>query len=546
MEGQLTHPPRTSAMAIQRPAPVRLGSYRLLEQIAEGGTAVVHSAVGPDDQMVAVKMLRHTGAASPIARSGLAREVTAMRQVRSQFVAQVIDADLTCDVPYIVTTLVEGSTLAQLVAGHGPLRGPALKRVAYGLAAGLAAVHAAGIVHRDLKPSNVIMADGDPVLVAFGISRQAGDEPLTETGMVLGTAGYLAPEVIEGHKARASADVHDWGSTVGFAARGEPVYGTGANDVVFSRVLRGEANLDRIHGDLLPLVTAALLRQPRQRPNAAWLTLQVAELDLTAPEPSVATTSLARAVGIAIRPLPPTSQHPARQKAGCQRPAKIADRLPAVRQVQVRRAVSTRRAARPARRPRRHPFLALAILALAVSASLELPVAGAVTVAALLMLLTAGYRARTGWADRRRLRGPRLWDPALVVWSFPWVLARSAIETVILAPLLLAAAAVAVAGATTWLHGAHLPLAAAAVAAVYTSLSCLGPWSLAARRQLHRSLHAFSTSPVEMVATVLTLGAIAMIIAAIALMQPPSMWPLPDPFTLHVRIPGLNPVSLHG
>jgi tRNA A-37 threonylcarbamoyl transferase component Bud32 len=544
MEAQLTYLPRASAMAIQRRAPVRLGSYRLLEQIGEGGTAVVHLAAGPDDQMVAVKMLRQPGATSPVARSRLAREVTAMRRVRSPFVAQLIDADLTGDVPYIVTTFVEGSTLAQVVAGHGPLRGPALKRVAYGLAAGLAAVHAAGIVHRDLKPGNVMMAGGDPVLIDFGISWQADDAPLTETGTFLGTAGYLAPEVIEGRRARASADVHGWGSTVGFAARGEPVYGTGPNDVVFWRVLRGEAKLDRIHGDLVPLVAAALLRQPPQRPSAAWLTLQVAGLDLTAPEPSAATVSLARAVGTAIRALPPASQHPARRKAGNQRPAEDADRLPAVRPVPVRRAVSTAPVARSARRPRRHPLLALAVLALAVSATLVLPVAGAVTVAALLTLLTAGYRARTGLAGRRSFRGPRLWDPALVIWSFPWVLTRSAIETILLAPVLLAAAGDAVAGATTWLHGAHLPLTGAAVAAVYTALSCLGPWTRPARRQLHRVLHA--SSSLEVVVTILTLGVIAMIIAVLGLIQPPSMWPLPDPFTIHIRIPGLNPVSLHG
>jgi hypothetical protein len=533
-------------MGIRRPGPVRLGPYRLLEQIGEGGTAVVHLAVGPDDQMVAVKMLRPRIAASPVARSRLEREVTAMRGVRSPFVAEVIDADLTGDVPYIVTTLAEGSTLAQLIADHGPLHGPALKRVAYGLAAGLAAVHAAGIVHRDLKPGNVLMAGGDPLLIDFGISLQPGYAPLTETGMFLGTAGYLAPEVIEGHRARASADVHGWGATVGFAASGEPVYGTGPYDVVFWRVMRGEATLDRIPGGLLPLVAGALLHQPRERPSAAWLTLQVAGLDLTTPEPSAAIVLPARAVGTAIRPSPPTSRHPARQVAAHQRPGEVAVLRPAIRHMPVRRAVSTGRAAQSAPRPRRHPLLSLAVLALAVSASIVLPVVGVVTAAVLLTLLTAGYRARRGLADRRSLRRPRLWDPVLVAWSFPWVLTRSAVKTVLLAPLLLAAAADAVAGATTSSHGAHRLLTVAAVAAVYIALSGLGPWSRGARQELHRVLNAFTSSPLEVVLTILTLGAIAMIIATVAFIQPTSMWPLPDPLIIHVRIPGVVPVSLHG
>ena len=273
---------------------------------------------------------------------------------------------------------------------------------------------------------------------------------------------------------------------------------------------------------------------------------QVAGLDLTAPEQSAAIASPASAADVAIRPLPPTSQDPARQEAGYQRPAEVAGRLPVVRQARLRRAVSAGPATHFARRPRRHPVLALAVLALAVGASVELPVVGVVTVAALLTLLTAGSRAGTGLADRRSFRGSRLWDPALVVWSFPWVVTRSAVETVLLAPLLLAAAGDAVAGATVWLHGAHLPLAWPAIAAVYTALGCLGPWSTSARQQLHRVLDSFASTRLEVVATFLILAALAAILTVVALAQPPTMWPLPDPFTLHIRIPGINPVSFQG
>ena len=273
---------------------------------------------------------------------------------------------------------------------------------------------------------------------------------------------------------------------------------------------------------------------------------QVAGLDLTAPEPSAATVSRASAADALVRPLPPTSQVPARHEAGSERPADVADRLPVIRHVQLPGAVSAGPAAHFARRPRRHPLLAFAVLALAVGASIELPVVGVVTVAALLTLLTAGCRAQTGLADRRSFRGPRLWDPALVVWSFPWVVTRSAVETVLLAPVLLAAAGDAVAGATVWLHGAHLPLAWPAVAAVYTALGCLGPWSAPARQQLHRVLDSFASSRLEVVATILTLAALAAILTVLALVQPPTMWPLPDPFTLHIRIPGINPVSFAG
>ncbi|MGN6792059.1 MAG: serine/threonine-protein kinase [Streptosporangiaceae bacterium] len=516
----------------------------MLQPIGEGGTAVVHLAVGPGDRMVAVKMLRRPEAADADARSRLAREVSAMRRVRSPFVAEVIDADPTGNVPYLVTTLVAGPTLAQVVAQQGPLSGSDLQRVAYGLAEGLAAVHAAGIVHRDLKPRNVMMADGDPVLIDFGIANQAGDVPLTQTGTFIGTPGYLAPEVINGRRAEAPADVHAWGTTVGFAARGEPLYGTGAYELVFCRILRAEADLDGIHGRLYPLIAAALLREPCQRPTAAWLASQMAGLDLAAPEnvPTIVPLDL----DTATRPLPKGSPDPVRQPDPSQRPAELADLLPAVRYVAARRPISADRTARTTGEQHRHPLLALVALAMAVSASFVLPVVGTFAVAVLLTVLRACNRARVGVVGRRKARGPRAWDSLLVVSSIPWALSRSAIETVLLAPLLLAAAGVAVTAWTILFHGTHVMSVWAAAAAAYTALSCLGPRSRSARRELSRVLSSVTSSPLAAAVAMLTAGVLAMIVAGLVLIQTPPMWPLPDPPNVSIHVSGFNPGLLHG
>ena len=200
----------------------RLGPYRLLERLGEGGMGVVYLAADADHRKVAVKALRPAVAVDPNARRRLAREVETMRRVRSPYVAEVIDADVTCDPPYIVTRYVSGRTLEEVVGDGGPLTGQALARVASGLALAMAAVHAAGVVHRDLKPGNVMLARGEPVVIDFGIAQVPDSTRLTQTGMFMGTPGYLAPEVIEGKQSGAASDVHSWGATVAFAATGRP------------------------------------------------------------------------------------------------------------------------------------------------------------------------------------------------------------------------------------------------------------------------------------------------------------------------------------
>jgi hypothetical protein len=271
-------------MAAQNTMPERIGPYRLVEKIGEGGMGVVHLAHDPEGRPVAVKVLRPGVAGDPDARRRLGREFETMRRVRSPFVAAVIDADVTGEVPYVVTRYVAGPSLDQMVAATGPLRGQPLERLAWGLAEGLAAVHAAGVVHRDLKPGNVVIAGGTPVLIDFGIAQAPDATKITQTGMFMGTPGYLAPEVVEGQPSGPAADVHSWGSTVAFAATGRPPFGTGSYETIFYRIVSGQPDLAGIPSRLLPMVTAALARNPVRRPSAARLSQECAALDLSGPD----------------------------------------------------------------------------------------------------------------------------------------------------------------------------------------------------------------------------------------------------------------------
>ena len=259
--------------------PDRLGQYRLLDRIGEGGMGVVFLARDRGHRTVALKVLRSSVAGDPTARRRLAREVETMQRVRSPNVAEVIDADLDGDTPYIVTRFVPGRTLDDVVTQDGPLRGAALSRLACGLADALVAVHAAGVVHRDVKPGNVMLFQDTPVVIDFGIAQGPDATRLTMTGMFMGTPGYLAPEVIEGRPSSEASDVHAWGATVAFAAIGRPPYGTGPYEGIFYRIVNGQADLSAVPGPLLPLLAAALARDPAHRPSAVQLRAQAAVLD---------------------------------------------------------------------------------------------------------------------------------------------------------------------------------------------------------------------------------------------------------------------------
>ncbi len=274
MEPVTTELPRTPGADQTRPVvvPRVLGDYELDRRIGEGGMGVVWRARSRDGQEVAVKVLREHIAHDEDARARLRREVRTLARVHHPRVAAVIDADVDGPAPYVVTEFVPGQPLDRVVAERGPLRGEALLRLGRGLGEALHAIHAAGIVHRDLKPGNVLMverADGglDPVVIDFGIAQVADDVRLTATGMVMGTPGYLSPELVESGAVSEATDWWGWAATLAFAASGEPPFGRGPLTVVLDRVVRGRLRLDGVDPRLRPLLAAALDPDPARRPS---------------------------------------------------------------------------------------------------------------------------------------------------------------------------------------------------------------------------------------------------------------------------------------
>ncbi|MBE3007671.1 serine/threonine protein kinase [Microbispora sp. NEAU-D428] len=251
--------------------PEQLGPYRLVSALGSGGFGEVHLALDPDGRTVAVKVLHPHVASDGFAITRLAREVETMRRVRGAHVAEVLDVSLSGERPYIVTRYVQGRPLSTLVAKDGPVAGADLLRLALGLAEALESVHAAGVVHRDLKPANVIVSEREPYVIDFGIACALESASVTASGAVVGTPGYLAPEVLEGREAGPEADVFAWGATLAFASSGRQPYGTGPAAAIAYRVVHREPDLSGVPSWLVPIVERCLSADPADRPATAEL-----------------------------------------------------------------------------------------------------------------------------------------------------------------------------------------------------------------------------------------------------------------------------------
>ncbi|WP_067481526.1 protein kinase domain-containing protein [Actinomadura hibisca] len=258
--------------------PDAIGPYRPVALVGAGGMGRVFRAIAPEGRFVAVKTLHPHLVDEGDARVRLRREVETMRRVRARRVAEILEFDVEAPVPYIVTRFVEGPPLLEVVGDTGPLAGTALWRVALGTAEALEAIHRAGVVHRDIKPGNVLLENGEPVVIDFGISQGVDDTRLTHGGGRSGTWRYLAPELLEGDDAGPPADVFAWAALVAYAATGRDLYDAPNDAAVCVRIIRGDHDLSDISEELRPVLAAALASDPAARPGAEALVRQLRAL----------------------------------------------------------------------------------------------------------------------------------------------------------------------------------------------------------------------------------------------------------------------------
>ncbi|MFI1367601.1 serine/threonine-protein kinase [Streptomyces griseochromogenes] len=261
-------PQRNTGAGAEAELPEYAGQYHLDSCLGSGGMGVVHLARSTSGLRLAVKVVHAEFARDPEFRGRFRQEVAAARRVSGAFTAPVVDADPEAERPWMATLFIPGPTLSEHVKRNGPMPTAQLRRLMAGLAEALRDIHRVGVVHRDLKPSNVLLAEDGPKVIDFGISRPKDSELRTETGKLIGTPPFMAPEQFRRpREVGPAADIFALGSVMVHAATGRGPFDSDSPYVVAYQVVHDEPDLTGVPGSLAPLVLRCLAKEPEDRPT---------------------------------------------------------------------------------------------------------------------------------------------------------------------------------------------------------------------------------------------------------------------------------------
>jgi serine/threonine protein kinase len=219
------------------------GRYRLEEPLGSGGAGEVWAATDTVlGRRVAVKLLRDHLRGDRATAERFRREATVAAGLAHPNVVTIYDIGADDDHPYLVMELVDGPSLADVLAS-GPVAPATAAAIGHAVAAALGSAHQQGLVHRDIKPANVLIASTGVVKVAdFGVAKALGGaaQTLTADGHVMGTAAYLAPEQVTGESVGPEVDVYALGMVLWELLTGRSPFGTGTLTELLARRLSTE------------------------------------------------------------------------------------------------------------------------------------------------------------------------------------------------------------------------------------------------------------------------------------------------------------------
>lgn len=522
------------------PAGLTVGGYTLRARLGEGGMGVVHLGQKPGERPVAIKVLRPHIVGDDEARRRLAREVSSLSRIRSRRIAEIVDADPWGEIPYVATRYVPGLSLHDHVQEEGPLAGDDLLWFADCLAEALEAVHSVGVLHRDVKPSNVIMEGRTPILIDFGLARVADDSRITMNGWLLGTPGYLAPEILYGDDATHASDVHAWAATVAYAGTGRAPFGRGPSVAIMDRVRRGEHDLTGLDAEVLELVEEALAPAAEDRPTLDEVRDWIEDLadgepreprsqphPVTLPYAAVAQQGFAAATEVET-PAAPVAEpvhwssdwaSPAddlHDDLDDDRPAPDAYTVPQ-RQTRVLPDGTTEyvsaeyggptRERVPAGERLRRSLLLLACGAVVTAAIAFAPWIALAVIAVATWLLRSGSIAASSSANRRNRRGAKWYDGIQVLLAAPWHVVAGLGGTVL---LLFWSLGIAVAVALVCFAASLSMTTSLVTVGVFVALSTWwGPGSERLQSPIHRVVDPLSRRGVPWLLATLLVAALA-------------------------------------
>jgi TolB-like protein/tetratricopeptide (TPR) repeat protein len=260
----------------------RLGRYEVLELLAAGGMGEVYRARDPElGREVGIKVLPRRDGITVDQLARFEREARAIAALNHTNILTVFDVGIDRDIRYVVFELLTGETLRARL-DRGPMPGREASRFARQMLSGLSAAHDRGIIHRDLKPDNVFLtSDGGIKILDFGLAKPcaavAPSGPVrraafdvTEPGLIVGTAGYMAPEQIRGEPLDARSDLFSFGAVLYEMLTGARAFGGGTPLETMANVLTTDPpSMDRLPAGIGAVVRRCLAREPMQRFDSA-------------------------------------------------------------------------------------------------------------------------------------------------------------------------------------------------------------------------------------------------------------------------------------
>ncbi len=260
----------------------RIGNYRVLKQLGAGGMGVVFQAEDLHlKRLVALKVMAPRMATNENARQRFLREARAIAALSHRHVVTVFQAGEENGVLFLAMELLQGETLEQRLAGEegqarvSPL--PEVLRIGQEIADGLAAAHQHGLIHRDIKPSNIWLEKegGQVKIIDFGLVRPVNEDlHLTSTGVVMGTAAYMAPEQAAGQLVDFRSDLFSFGCVLYELCTGAaPFQGSNAFDTMMAVMRESPQPVSELNPGIPPglaeLVHKLLAKAPADRPSSA-------------------------------------------------------------------------------------------------------------------------------------------------------------------------------------------------------------------------------------------------------------------------------------